>query len=200
MRCITAFLALALTASAAPMIEKRQSPSPANAVLADITTQLEIMTKAITAFQVSAKEYDADQTLDDAKRSEAKSLKAVGILDGSSAVLAIMKEGIDKVSSAGDLTFVDTISILGPLTILNNAVGKVATALTKKATVSAFKSASLISIVKDQLEIFDVESKKLVDTIVGKLPKNLPSTIAQPFSQPITDKLSAVLKEYQNMS
>jgi hypothetical protein len=83
------------------------------------------------------------------------------------------------------------------LTGLNTAViGVTKELIRKKPDFEAIADEVLIAVVYDQLLTFHAESKKLVDVIVGRLPSCLPSTIAQPFSQPIVDKLEEALKVY----
>jgi hypothetical protein len=49
----------------------------------------------------------------------------------------------------------------------------------------------------EQLELFNTESKKLVDAVVAKLPAIIPTAIASIFSQPILDKLQEGLTKFK---
>jgi hypothetical protein len=180
MKFITAFTAftVALTATATPVLESRQvvSTDPSGKLLDVITGHLGEMAKAIGKFNGDP-------------------LDAIPILDASNAILKSMKDGATTITDGKTMGITDTIAILAPLTSLNSAVGDVTKGLIRKK--AQFEKADLLDIVLDQLETFTVVSNDLVKTITSRLPAMLPKTVAEPFSQPILDKLNEVIKVFK---
>jgi Hydrophobic surface binding protein A len=151
----------------------------ANDALTQITTQLGDMNQKIQAFTGDP-------------------ITAVPILDSAATVLATIKRSEEKVQGAQVLGLIETIAILIPLTSLNSAVGTVTEGLVKKKP--QFDEASLTAVVSDQLELFNVEAKKLIDIVVAKLPAYLPTVIAAIFYQPILDKLGTAVTAFKPIS
>jgi hypothetical protein len=151
----------------------------ANDALTQITTQLGDMNQKIQGFTGDP-------------------ITAVPILDSASTVLATIKRSEGKIQGAQVLGLIETIGILIPLTSLNSAVGTVTEGLVKKK--SQFDEAALTAVVSDQLELFHVEAKKLIDIVVAKLPAYLPTVIAAIFYQPILDKLGTAVTAFKPTS
>jgi hypothetical protein len=150
--------------------------SPANGVMNTITRQLGDMKKSIASFT-------------------GDTITAVPLLDSASAILATIKGGSESVSAGGPLGLLEVVAILGPLASLNSAVGQVTQALLAKKP--QFDQAGLTFIVFDQLDGFNVEAKKLVDAILGKMPAYLPKGLTGPFAQPIVDKLQQAVDAFK---
>jgi hypothetical protein len=150
--------------------------SPAMGVMNQITRQLGDMKKSIAAFT-------------------GETITAVPLLDSASAILATIKSGTDGVMAGGPLGLLEVVAILGPLASLNSAVGQVTQALLAKKP--QFDEAGLTFIVFDQLEGFNIEAKKLVDAILGKMPAYLPKGLTGPFAQPIVDKLQQAVDSFK---
>jgi hypothetical protein len=179
MRFFTAFVAMTLTTSAAPLIEKREAI--ANTIIDQLTHQLGDMAKAINGFYPG---WDVGKT----------ARNAIPILDQANIVLETMKNGTRQIWWAQSLGIGDAIAILSPLTSLNTAVTSVTAGLMNKMS---YFDIYLTPVVVQQLEKFSVEAQKLVDTVVSRLPSYLPSAIAAPFSQPILSSLKTTLEAYQ---
>jgi hypothetical protein len=168
------FLSEAILAATIPikndvLIQKRQLQSTANDALSDIASQLGLMTKKVDAF-VGDEE------------------SATKLLDSATAVLNAMKNGEEKVGKGEDLGIGETVVILVPLFQITDAVNKVMESLTKKRP--EFDKIGLTFVIGDELELFNIETKKLIGVVVAKLPAFLPAVAAQPFYQTILDRLS----------
>jgi hypothetical protein len=150
--------------------------SPASDIMNNITKQLGDMKKSIAGFTGAT-------------------ITAVPLLDSASAILSTIKSGSDAVSAGGALGLLEVVAILGPLMSLNTAVGQVTQALLAKKRM--FDEAGLTFIVFDQLDGFNVEAKKLVDVILGKMPAYLPKGLTGPFAQPIVDKLQQAVDAFK---
>jgi hypothetical protein len=180
MRLFVPFLALTLTASAAPlMMEKREAV--ANSVIAKLTKQLGEMASAVNWFYPG---WDISKT----------ARNALPILDQAAVVLNTMKDGSRQVWSSESLGLTDAIAILGPLTTLKNAVTSVTDGLMNKMS---YFDLYLTPVVVEQLQTFNVEANRLVKVIVSRLPAYVPGGIAVPFSQPILNALKTTLDAYE---
>jgi hypothetical protein len=163
-----------------PSLDEPAAPagakSPAATVMNTITRQLGDMKKSINGFT-------------------GETITAVPLLDSASAILATIKSGTQAVNAGGALGLVEVIAILVPLSSLNSAVGQVTQGLQAKK--GQFDQAGLTFIVFDQLDGFNVEAKKLVDAILGKMPAYLPKGLTGPFAQPIVDKLQQAVDSFK---
>jgi hypothetical protein len=131
----------------------------------------------------------------DINRFNGEPTDAVPILNTATSILDVIKDGTGKVSGAQSLGLFETIGILGPLGSLYSSVGGVIDSLMGKKKIFEENSLSLVLI--EQLELFNTESKKLVDAVTAKLPAIIPTAIASIFSQPILDKLSEGLTKFK---
>lgn len=168
------FLSEAIFAATIPernteLIQKRQIKSTASDALNSIASQLGAMTIKVDAFS-------GDQE------------SATVVLDSATAVLNAMKNGEEKVEKGGGLGITETVVIIVPLLQITNAVGKVMESLTKKKP--EFDKIGLTFVIGDELELFNIETKKLINIVIAKLPSYVPAIAAQPFYQPILDRLS----------
>jgi hypothetical protein len=178
MRLLTPFLALALTSSAAPLMEKRDAV--ANEVIAKLTKQLNDMASSVSWFYPG---WDISRT----------ARNALPILDQAAVVLKTMQDGARQVWGSESLGLTDAIAILSPLTTLKNAVTAVTDGLMKKMD---YFDLYLTPVVVQQLQTFNVEAQRLVKVIVARLPSYVPGGIAVPFSQPILNALQTTLDAY----
>jgi hypothetical protein len=177
-------LAVAAIAVAVPIndnkiVQNAQVPAAAVEALNQLTTQLNKMRENIAKF-------DGDP------------LTAIPILDSSTAIINTMKSSEEKIQNATALGISETYRLLAPLVSLNTAVGSVTKALmAKKAKLDEIDVGVVLS---DQLDLLKIESKKMIDIVVTKLPAYMRGAIAAPFYQPILDKVTSTAAAFKSES
>jgi hypothetical protein len=177
-------LAVAAIAVAVPIndnkiVQNAQVPAAAVEALNQLTTQLNKMRENIAKF-------DGDP------------LTAIPILDSSTAIINTMKSSEEKIQNATALGISETYRLLAPLVSLNTAVGSVTKALiAKKAKLDEIDVGAVLS---DQLDLLKIESKKMIDIVVTKLPAYMRGAIAAPFYQPILDKVTSTAAAFKSES
>jgi hypothetical protein len=177
-------LAVAAIAVAVPIndnkiVQNAQVPAAAVEALNQLTTQLNKMRENIAKF-------DGDP------------LTAIPILDSSTAIINTMKSSEEKIQNATALGISETYRLLAPLVSLNTAVGSFTKALmAKKAKLDEIDVGVVLS---DQLDLLKIESKKMIDIVVTKLPAYMRGAIAAPFYQPILDKVTSTAAAFKSES
>jgi len=137
------------------------------------------LAKLLDSLAAKAKQWDGDAE------------RGVPLLEGSEAVLAFIKAGVEKIKGTGAMGLLDSISIIGTENTLMKSVEAVMNAFT--AQKPKFEKAFLSAVVFDQLETQLKASQQMVDAIVSKLPSYIPGAIGTAMAQPILDKLTAAI-------
>jgi hypothetical protein len=116
------------------------------------------------------------------------------ILEASTGLLGTIQNGTAIVKSADTLSLIQTLAALPSVFELNTAVEGVSNALIKKK--STFDSGGLTSVVLDQLQQQKSAAQGLVDALLDKLPKYLPSSLGTLLSDPALEALDKAVKAF----
>jgi hypothetical protein len=116
------------------------------------------------------------------------------VVEGSNALLSTIQNGTITVKSADTLSLLEVVAILPSVTQLNSAVKGVSDALIAKKFV--FDSASLTTVVLEQLNQQKNGAQGLVDALLSKMPKYLPESLGQTLSNPSLNSLNEAVIAY----
>jgi hypothetical protein len=129
-----------------------------------------------------------------AKPFDGDVIQAVPVLETSALILNAIKDETKKISNTEALSFTETISILGTVYTLNNAVGDLVNVLIEKKPL--FTKAFIAIVVADQLEMQTEAARLLVDAVVAKLPSYIPGVIGTFVASPILTKLERAVTAF----
>jgi hypothetical protein len=119
---------------------------------------------------------------------------SIPILDASSSLLNSIQVGTVLVRNADVLSLIQTLEALPATFGLNDAVKGAVDALIAKKPV--FDSSGLTAVVLQQLQGQQAASQSLVDVLLNKLPRYLPSSIGETLSNPILKELSTAVQVF----